>query len=69
MSVPNDRALPAGKTCSDCLHFLRCRLLFSAKPLWSSCDFWPSRFQGRPEQLLNIRETPTSQSSEETDAT
>lgn len=58
MSSP-DMALPPGKKCSDCVHFERCRRLVGAKPLWSSCDWRPSRF--RAQQLLNNQEVQQRQ--------
>ena len=40
-----DMQLPEGKTCNDCLHFMRvCRYLVGAKPEWTTCDFAPSRY-------------------------
>lgn len=42
-----DMALPDGKTCQDCVHFLRCRWLVSAHALNEVCDWSPSRFRPR----------------------
>ena len=36
--------LPAGKTCGDCVHLRRCKMLFGCKPENVVCDFAPSRF-------------------------
>ncbi len=37
--------LPDGKTCANCEHGLRCDALFGAvRHLFTSCDFWPSRY-------------------------
>ncbi len=38
-------ALPAGKTCGDCVHVGRCTLLFGIKPEATICDFYPRRFE------------------------
>lgn len=37
-------ALPAGRTCGDCVHFKRCEWLISCKPERTSCDWYPVRF-------------------------
>lgn len=40
-----ERKLPAGKTCADCKHGLRCDGLFGAvRRQFTSCDFCPSRY-------------------------
>lgn len=48
MAEPNyaaERKLPAGTTCADCRHGQRCDGLFGAiRHSFTSCDFWPSRF-------------------------
>lgn len=36
--------LPAGKTCSDCAYFAKCKWLISARPDSTRCDWAPSRF-------------------------
>jgi hypothetical protein len=37
--------LPAGKTCSDCVHFQRtCIWLIGCKPTNTRCDWNPSRY-------------------------
>lgn len=52
MNGPNydaEMRLPAGKTCADRKHGLRCDALFGAVRLaFTSCDFWPSRYVGSP---------------------
>jgi len=40
----NDMELPEGKTCGDCIHWIRCNGLFMCKPEEVVCDFAPSRF-------------------------
>jgi len=40
-------ALPADMTCSDCLHYARCRSLFAKFDRSTSCDFFPRRFVAR----------------------
>lgn len=42
-----DMRLPAGKTCSDCVHFRRCEGLFQCPSNADHCDFSPSRFVSR----------------------
>jgi len=42
-----DMDLPAGKTCSDCVHCLRCCKMFGHIPEDEGCDWSPSRFQER----------------------
>jgi hypothetical protein len=37
--------LPAGKTCADCVHYLRCNGLFGITASSLSCDFFPNRFE------------------------
>jgi hypothetical protein len=47
--------LPAGKTCANCHHGLRCNALFGAiRRGFTSCDFWPSRFLERPEPHILV---------------
>lgn len=36
--------LPKGKTCNDCVHLERCMLIFGAKPLDQTCNFFPRKF-------------------------
>lgn len=38
-------ALPAGKTCADCVHVERCVTMFGIKPESAICDFYPRRYQ------------------------
>jgi hypothetical protein len=45
--MKNDTALPQGKTCAQCVHVVRCVVLFGAKHTNTTCDFAPSRFQER----------------------
>jgi len=40
----NTMCLPLGKTCGDCLHLRRCKMLFGCKPTNVVCDWAPSRF-------------------------
>jgi hypothetical protein len=43
-----ERQLPRGMTCAACVHGSRCDGLFGAvRKAFTSCDFWPSRFQAR----------------------
>jgi len=37
-------ALPAGETCSTCIHFQRCNDMLSAHPQDEICDWIPIRF-------------------------
>lgn len=37
--------LPEGKTCADCVHVMRCTIMFGANPENTSCDFEPIRFK------------------------
>jgi hypothetical protein len=44
--MTKDIALPAGKTCSDCAHWKRCKALIqSMTGKETTCDFAPSRFR------------------------
>ena len=43
-SVTGSAALPDGRTCQDCAHFLRCRFLLCCNPENEVCDWDPSRF-------------------------
>jgi hypothetical protein len=43
-------ALPAGKTCRDCMSFRRCSWLISCAPTNDHCDWSPSRFQPAPAE-------------------
>ncbi len=36
--------LPAGRTCSDCLFFRRCKALGYTHDDRTQCDFWPRRY-------------------------
>jgi hypothetical protein len=38
-------ALPAGKTCGDCVWFRRCQWLFQCKQYATECDFLPVKFR------------------------
>lgn len=39
-------ALPAGKTCEDCVHFYRCAVVLECtNPTRPVCDWDPSRFE------------------------
>ena len=42
-----EMALPAGKTCGDCVHTRRCVSMFGHTPADTSCDFHPSRYRER----------------------
>lgn len=47
--------LPAGKTCSDCVHLRRCvRVLGCTTPERTSCDFYPN-FERKPMATTSIR--------------
>ncbi|ADU71515.1 hypothetical protein [Pantoea sp. At-9b] len=37
--------LPEGKTCSDCVHYRRCTMMFGHTPADEVCDWAPSRFR------------------------
>lgn len=39
--------LPEGKTCGDCAHIVRCKMIFGVKPENTVCDFFPKRFHLR----------------------
>lgn len=65
MTVEPDMILPAGKTCGDCVHLSRCKMLFGCKDASRTCDFSPSRFQERtmpapekpaPEAVMTVYE-------------
>ncbi len=49
MAEPNyavEMKLPTGATCADCRHGARCDGLFGAvRKAFTSCDFWPSKFE------------------------
>lgn len=45
----DDMALPAGKTCDDCVHLLRCLSFGFTKQHAVRCDFSPSLFQEKTE--------------------
>lgn len=53
-------ALADGNTCSDCVHVLRCCLIFGQLPEDESCQFFPVRFYPKPI----IATTTSSVSSE-----
>lgn len=40
-----DMDLPEGKTCSDCVHFRRCNLMFGHIAADEVCDWSPSRYR------------------------
>lgn len=45
---PDDMALPAGRTCADCISYARCVALLSARHVndkQTRCDWAPSRFR------------------------
>ena len=46
--------IPDGKTCADCLRFAGCKRFFGAHDItkWTSCDWWPSKFVGIPENKI-----------------
>jgi hypothetical protein len=37
--------LPAGKTCSDCAHVVRCATMFGQDANDTACQFFPSRWR------------------------
>jgi len=39
--MSDDMKLPEGKTCANCLHVVRCVVLFGAKHTNTICDFSP----------------------------
>lgn len=44
--------LAPGDTCADCIHGQRCDALFGAvRRKFTSCDFWPNRFERRPRRV------------------
>jgi hypothetical protein len=44
----DDMALPAGKTCGDCIGWARCKAFIgSLKPTNTRCDWAPSAFRDR----------------------
>ena len=46
----SDMKLPEGKSCINCIHWLRCKgLIFTLEPESTSCDWSPSRFKESPE--------------------
>jgi hypothetical protein len=47
----NDMDLPEGKTCADCAHCKRCTTMFGHIPADESCDWSPSRFTPKREQV------------------
>ena len=42
--------LPAGKTCDDCVHLMRCEAIFGHVPADTVCDWFPRRFRERKRQ-------------------
>lgn len=49
-------ALPAGKTCGDCMHECRCCLIFGHQPSGTYCDWFPRRFHARAKPALSKEE-------------
>ena len=45
-----EMALPAGKTCADCVHARRCTAFGFTTAADNSCDFHPPRFRERTAQ-------------------
>jgi hypothetical protein len=51
VSVVNDRQLPDGKTCADCVHYRRCLwLVYTVASHNKECDWSPSRFKEQEEE-------------------
>lgn len=44
MSYKDDMKLPKGKTCSDCINWSGCDMLFGPIENNTECDFYPSRY-------------------------
>jgi hypothetical protein len=44
-AIEGEMALPAGKTCAECVHLGRCVKLGCTTPDRRVCDFHPSRFK------------------------
>lgn len=42
--IPDTMKLPKGKTCADCFHIERCKMLFQCNPENIICDWNPNRF-------------------------
>jgi hypothetical protein len=49
LSVDVGMLLPPGKTCGDCRHYERCRFLVGRSLTEQHCDWYPSRFQEKPQ--------------------
>jgi len=45
MDLLEDRTIPGGKTCIDCIHYRRCKGMFDITPENKYCDFYPVKFQ------------------------
>lgn len=43
--MSEDNALPAGKTCRDCIHAFRCEAMEYTRPGDAKCYYMPSRFK------------------------
>lgn len=41
---PEKMKLPAGKSCGDCTHIYRCKVMFGHTETDTYCDWSPSRF-------------------------
>lgn len=50
-------ALDAGRTCSDCVHFRRCRSLLGVARDRTGCDYFPRRFQLRVAATASAPQT------------
>lgn len=48
-SDPDKMRLPADKTCGDCVHIRRCKLMFGHVETDRHCDWSPSRFRAATE--------------------
>ncbi len=46
---PEKMRLPADKTCGDCVHIRRCKLIFGHVETDRHCDWSPSRFRAATE--------------------
>ncbi len=46
---PEKMRLPADKTCGDCVHIRRCKLIFGHVETDRYCDWSPSRFRAATE--------------------
>lgn len=62
---PDKMRLPSGKTCGDCFHIRRCKMIYGHTEVDAYCDWSPSRFSIKETRLMATANFPCGSMGEE----